>query len=323
MLSVLDLQPHQARQAIDAETVFLEFRRAQEEAAQVRGSMFWRVQEGNEYLIRESSRGAQKSLGPRSADNQAIFERFKARKAAAASRLTTLSAAATDQQRMNKALRVGRVPAIVIKTLNALEAAGLQDHFMTIGTHALYAYESACGVRVLPGALATQDIDLLFDARKRMSFVSQMRRMDSSFIGALRKADPSFRTMDDQKQTAVNNAGFEVDVIRRMAKGADPHPFRMSDDEDDLWAVQIEGADRMLSAQRFSQVVVADTGHMAVMHTMDPLTFIAIKRKIANSRTRDPRKRLKDALQADIVEQLVQTRMPQFHGVASPPVQIG
>ena len=321
MLSVLDLQPNQARQAIDAETVFLEFRRAKEEAAQLRGAMFWRVQEGNEYLIRESSRGAQKSLGTRSADNQAIFERFKARKAAAASRLAALSAAATDQQRMNKALRVGRVPAIVIKTLNALEAAGLQEHFMTIGTHALYAYESACGVRVLPGALATQDIDLLFDARKRMSFVSQMRRMDSSFIGALRKADPSFRTMDDQKQTAVNNAGFEVDVIRRIAQDADPHPFRMSDDEDDLWAVQIEGADRMLSAQRFSQVVVADTGHMAVMHTMDPRTFIAIKRQISSSHA--PRKRLKDALQADIVEHLVQTRMPQFHSAALPPAHAG
>jgi hypothetical protein len=237
MTPVLELLPNQTRQYIDAETVFLELRRARAEAAEVRGSMFWRTQGNAEYLIRESSGGAQKSLGPRSAETQAIHDRFKRRKSEASSRLAGLTTAAHNQQRLNKALRVGRVPGIVVKTLNALEAAGLQDHFMTIGTHALYAYESACGVRFVPDALATQDLDLLFDTRKRMSFVSQMRRMDSSFIGALQKADPSFRVMRDQKQTAINDAGFEVDVIRRQAKDQDPHPFRMSDDEEDLWAL--------------------------------------------------------------------------------------
>ena len=312
MNPLLELQPSQTRQYIDAETVFLELRRAQAEFAEVRGSMFWRTQGNTDYLIRESTGGAQKSLGPRSAENEKIYERFKARKAGAASRLASLTSAAHDQQRLNKALRVGRVPGIVIKTLNALEVAGLQDHFLTIGTHALYAYESACGVRFMSDALATQDIDLLFDSRKRLSFVSRMRRMDSSFIGALQKADPTFRVMPDQKQTAINATGFEVDVIRRIAKDGDPHPFRMSPNEDDLWAVQVAGADKMLSAQRFSQVIVSQTGHMAVMNTMNPLTFIAIKRMIALSPDRDPKKRLKDVLQADMVEQLVQTHMPQY-----------
>lgn len=312
MSPILELLPNQTRQYIDAETVFLELRRARAEAAEVRGSMFWRTQGNAEYLIRESSGGAQKSLGPRSAETQAVHERFKRRKTDTASRLAALTVAAHNQQRLNKALRVGRVPGIVIRTLNALEAAGLQDHFVTIGTHSLYAYESACGVRFVPDALATQDLDLLFDSRKRMSFMSQMRRMDSSFIGALQKADPTFRVMHDQKQTAINDAGFEVDVIRRAAKDRDPHPFRMSADENDLWAVQVEGADKMLSAPRFSQVVVAETGHMAVMNTMSPLTFIAIKRMISTATGRDPKKRLKDALQADLVESLVHSHMPQY-----------
>ena len=309
---LLELLPNQTRQYIDAETVFLELRRARAESAEVRGSMFWRTQGHADYLIRESSGGAQKSLGPRSPETQAIHDRFKQRKSEASSRLAALTTAAHNQQRLNKALRVGRVPGIVVKTLNALETAGLQDHFMTIGTHALYAYESACGVRFVPDALATQDLDLLFDSRKRMSFVSQMRRMDSSFIGALQKADPTFRVMPDQKQTAINDAGFEVDVIRRTAKDLDPHPFRMSDDENGLWAVQVEGAETMLSSPRFSQVVVAETGHMAVMNTMNPVTFITVKRRIAAAAGRDPKKRVKDALQADLVESLVKSHMPQF-----------
>ncbi len=315
MSPLLELLPNQTRQYIDAETVFLELRRARAEAAEVRGSMFWRTQGHTDYLIRESAGGAQKSLGPRSAETQSIHDRFKLRKNEASSRLAALTTSAHNQQRLNKALRVGRVPAIVVKTLNALEAAGLQDHFMTIGTHALYAYESACGVRFIPDALATQDLDLLFDSRKRISFASHMRRMDSSFIGALQKADPSFRVMPDQKQTAINDAGFEVDVIRRTAKDADPHRFRMSADENDLWAVQVDGAEKMLSAPRFSQVVVAETGHMAVMNTMIPVTFVAIKRMIAAATGRDPKKRLKDTLQADVVESLIKTHMPQFENL--------
>lgn len=86
----------------------------------------------------------------------------------------------------------------------------------------------------------------------------------------------------------------------------------MSADENDLWAVEVAGADRILGAQRFSQVVVAETGHMAVVNTMDPLTFIALKRMISASQSRDPKKRIKDAVQATLIEQLVQTHMPQY-----------
>jgi len=59
-------------------------------------------------------------------------------------------------------------------------------------------------------------------------------------------------------------------------------------------------------------VLVAETGHMAVMNTMDPLTFVAIKRMISNAPGRDLKKRIKDALQADLVEELVRTHMPQY-----------
>lgn len=126
--------------------------------------------------------------------------------------LAALTQTAHHQQRLNKALRVGRVPGIVIKTLNALQAAG-----------------------------------------------------------------------------------FEVDVIRRSAKDGAPHPF--------------------------SQMVVAETGHMALMTTMNSVTFIALKKMISISAGRDPRKRLKDALQAELVQRLVTTHMPQY----APPsaIQVG
>jgi hypothetical protein len=102
-------------------------------------------------------------------------------------------------------------------------------------------------------------------------------------IGALQKADPSFRVMPEQKQTAINATGFEIDVIRRMAIDADPHPFKMSDFEDDLWAVQISDGNKMLGSRRFSQVIVSETGHMAVMDTMSPTLFVALKKRLSKS----------------------------------------
>jgi len=97
-------------------------------------------------------------------------------------------------------------------------------HFLTVGTHAVYAYETADGVRVVDGALATQDVDMLFDTRKRLTFFSALREENLSFIGLVRKADKTFRVREDQLQTAVNAKGFEVDVIRRMATMA-PEAF--------------------------------------------------------------------------------------------------
>ncbi len=312
MNALLEISENQTRQFVDAETVFLECRRVRLEAAQLRGRLFWREQNGRRYLIRSNANGAQKSLGLETPELHDTFERFQTRKHDIQTRLASLEAALVYQQRLNKALRVGRVPSVVVGTLNALESCGLADHFLTVGTHALYAYESACGVRFMPQAMATQDIDLLFDTRKRMSFMSKMRHLDSSFLGALQKADPTFRVKWDQKQTAINAQGFEVDVIRRMARGQDPHPLRMSDHEDDLWAVQVSSGERMLGAACMSQMVVSATGHMALMHTLNPLTFVAVKRQISQMPERSPLKRQKDALQAELVAQLVASHMPQF-----------
>lgn len=137
MSQIIELQPTQARQYIDAETVFLELLRVRKEQNETRGSMYWREQSGAVYLIRESSGGSQKSLGLKDAHTEHIFQTFQSKKEAVTQRLKSLTQTAQAQQRMNKALRVGRVPSIVVKTLNALRDAGLDQHFLTIGTHAL------------------------------------------------------------------------------------------------------------------------------------------------------------------------------------------
>ena len=79
------------------------------------------------------------------------------------------------------------------------------------------AYEAAAGVRIVPGALATQDVDLLWDARKRVQFVIDLGKDAGSMLAVLMRADPSFRRKSDegQNESAINDKGFEVDFIRR------------------------------------------------------------------------------------------------------------
>jgi hypothetical protein len=302
---ILELSPSQTRQYIDSEATQRALQDAKQAAIEVRGSMFWREIGSKRYLIRVASSGTQTSLGPETAELLAVYERFMARKTAVEERLKRLKAAMVQHQRLNRALRVGRAPKVLIDTLNRLTDAGLDKHFMIVGTHALYAYESACGIRVEEDATATQDIDLLLDTRRYVSFVTTMEKIDDSLLSIFQKVDKTFELRHDQPYTAVNADGFEIDVVRRQAKDADPHPLRVSKYEEDFWAVQISTGSILLDGGYFDQAVVSVSGHMAMMRVPAPKNFVKVKRRLAALRERDPLKAPKDALQARIVEALI------------------
>ena len=303
------------RQYIDAVAVFDALADAAAEAAQVRGGMYWHAGPASspesKYLVRTTPAGAETSLGARTPETQAIYDKFTQRKQESSERLAGLKAALDQQQRLNRALRVGRVEPLVVALLNRLASTKLSEHFRVVGTHALYAYEAAAGVRLAAEALATRDFDLLWDTRKRIIFSTQLARVDSSMLGVLKKVDASFRMRQSQKYTAVNKDGFEVDIIRREQTGGDPHPIKLSDADEDFWVVQAHRANVLLDSPGFSSVIVATNGTMARMNTMHPATFVAFKRWMAGQADRDPLKRRRDVLQADAVQVLVDQYLPQ------------
>jgi hypothetical protein len=301
----IDLSETQLRQLSDAQAVFRNLLVARKAAQEVRGSMRWKTVNSKEYLVRVSAAGAEKSLGPRDQNTEQMYLAFHQRKEQAQARYKTMRERNEEMRRLNRAHRVGRTPGIVVKCLKAFEAAGIADQFLIVGTHAMYAYETAAGVRVESGALATQDLDMLFDMNKLRAFTAQLSLTKSrSLIEVLRKADPTFRVRSDKLETAVNDTGFEIDIIRRIAVGDDPHPLRMSDDEDDFWAVQADQGQRMPSGRKYEQMVVSATGDMASMRTLHPLDFVRLKTELSQRVGRDPFKAPKDALQARTVKQL-------------------
>jgi hypothetical protein len=313
---MLELPADAMRQYIDASSVFSAYEEATAEAAKVRGGMYWHkgppTAPEDTYLVRTSTTGGETSLGPRSAENERIYEDFQQRKELAQQRLAGLKDAVTKHKRLNRALRVGRVAPIIVDLLNRLAASNLGEHFRVVGTHALYAYESAAGVRFDDGALATRDIDLLWDVRKRVAFATALSRIDSSMLGVLRKVDPTFRIRNSQKYTAVNKDGFEVDIIRREQVADDPHPIRLSEVEDDFWVAQAPRAQELLNSAPFSTVIVATNGDMARMNTLEPMAFVRFKQWMSSVPDRDPLKRRRDALQATAVETVVREHLPQW-----------
>ncbi len=304
------------RQYIDAVATFEAYEEAVAEAHKVRGGMYWHKGPASapedSYLVRTSASGSEKSLGPRSRETEAMYASFRQRKELAEARRDGLKAALVKHRRMNRALRVGRVAPLIVELLNRLASTNLGEHFRVVGTHALYAYESAAGITFEDAAVATRDIGLLWDVRKRVAFATALGKVDSSMLGVLQRVDPTFRIRDSQKYTAVNKDGFEVDIIRREQVSDDPHPLKLSDDDEDFWVAQAPRAQELLDSPQFSAVIVATNGDMARMNTLEPMAFVRFKQWMSTLPQRDPLKRRRDALQAQAVDKVVREYLPQW-----------
>lgn len=303
------------RQYIDSNTVFQEWLRVRAQAGKYSGGMYFKKQGDYEYLVKTNLLNRQQRIGPRSPETENIHAVFHAAKEQTQTRLDAIGQELKQCERLNKALQVGRVPNTVVDILQKLQALGLHEHFVVVGTHALYAYEAAASVRIVASALATQDIDLLWDARKRVRFVADMDRLGLSMLDILQQVDKSFERKEGQNETAINARGFEVDFLRRQPVDGDPHPFRLSADEGDLWPVQALRAHMLTNAPVLEQMVVSAAGRMALMRTVAAPDFVAFKQWLALQTQRDAGKRRRDANQAATVQRLLDEGLLLGHEV--------
>lgn len=313
------------RQYINAREVFEAARAAEAQAREYEGTMRWRTMAGREYLIRVSRKGTQKSLGVRSAETEAIYATFLAKQASVKERLEGLRKKLNLNTRLNRAQFLGRVDSTVVEILNCLHDAGLQDNTLVIGTNALYGYEAAAGVRIEREHLATEDLDILWDNRKRLKLATREKLQPSGLLGLLKRVDKSFELKATPDLfTAVNRNGYQVDLLRRAGQGSDKEPGRLSEHADDFWAVRSPNADWMLGAPKFESVVVGDDGKMAKMITVDPRAFVLFKMWMAEQLNRDPIKKYRDKNQARLVIKLIEEYLPHlgFEELVSFPAEL-
>jgi len=91
--------------------------------------MRWKVVRGVEYLFRERDRrGNGKLLGRRSSKTEQILAAFQDGKVRAQERLAAIRKQLGEQARLNKALRLARVPRVVGRILRGVGRTGFAGH---------------------------------------------------------------------------------------------------------------------------------------------------------------------------------------------------
>ena len=314
-MAFTDLSNTQSMQLTNALQVWRGVGSARSATYAHRGSMKWRTINGTDYLLHVSPQGSQHSLGPRDPETEKVHDKFTKGKAESEARLKSLKEQLKQAIAVNRALRVGRVPNILIDVLNSIEKAGLKDHFMVIGTNALYAFETQCAVRFDNDVVATLDLDILWDSRKSIKLAVTKKIQKEGLLGILKKADKSFELIDDQKYTAINSEGYMVDLIRPGDQDLmrdEGFPKSLSKLPEDFWAVKIPTADWLLSAPKFREVVVGVNGKMAEMITVDPRAYVIYKTWLSKKKDREPQKKGRDFAQAKAVADLIIQRMPHL-----------
>ena len=278
-----ELRLEQSRQLVDAQQAFAAYRQARAALARDhRGSMRWRKINGGEYLVFTLD-GRETSLGKRSPETEAKTLAFVSGRAEAKRRRDSLAARVKDMRTVNMGYRLGRVPELSARIIDAIDRAGLLDgRVRIVGATALYAYEARCGVRFDSGLLATEDLDLLLDARAELQIAAD-HGID---IGAiLKRADRSFDV--HHAEYAVNDQGFEVDILR----------------PDD-------GSAGLLADAPFDEIAISERGNPVFLSVPEASAMARHKRWLGHLPGRKPSKRPRDLAEAEAVEQLVKAYLP-------------
>ncbi len=302
------LSNQQRLNLVNTQQLFENYQTALRHAQAHARSMRWKKVREVEYLFREHDRrGNGKLLGRRSPETEAVLEAFRAGKAAAEARLAAIKAQLDEQARLNKALRLARVPRVVARILRKLDEAGLADSFTVLGTQALYAYEAAAGVQFLSELLASGDVDLLYDTRKKITLVSS-KLEGQGLLGLLKKADRSFECIRKRGFRAANAGQFMVDLIIAPRKMQEAESVTFA--EGDLVAAEVPGLQWLLNAPKLSAIAIDEDGWPAPFRAPDPRAFALHKAWLSQLLDREPLKKPRDLAQAKTVAEAVREYLP-------------
>jgi len=309
-LTFQELNGDQRREAVNTQQRYAVYREAIQRNNEYRGSMGWKKIHGRDYLVRsyygKSGIRRQTSLGLKSENTEALKLDYERGRLDAQKRLKDLKTVMARQAAINRALGLGRVPLAGAKIIRAIDEAGLLGSgIRVLGTNAIYAYEAVAGVRIDPGLAATKDIDLLFDARQRLSFIATKDVSQPSLLRLLQKKDASFRP-SSRKFQAANRESYLVDLIKPLRNPPrTKEKERIGVDENDLMVAEIEGLAWQESAPSFEAVAIDERGEACRIVTVDPRIWAAHKLWLSKRTDRESAKRRNDAAQARFVAELV------------------
>lgn len=308
MSNINSLDGDSVRDLVDARDRYSLLRTSQREARHsYGGSMKFEARGDAEYLIRRPyASSTRKSYGRRTPETEETLCAFLAGQTRVHDQIAGLRQQLADRAPILRARGLGRVPVLAARVLRKLDDIGwLGTNLIVVGTNALYAYEAAAALRIESAMLATGDVDVLYDARRRLRVSGDVD--ERGLIGALRSVDRSFSRPSNKTYTAANRDGYMVDLLepqdhdRIMRHGS----ARLSDDPDDLIATSTDSSRWLLNVPKFETIAIDERGLPVRIVTLDPRAYALQKLWIArNDPTRDPAKRGRDEDQAHLVAQI-------------------
>ena len=295
-IMLAELNNAQRRQFVDVVQIFEAWEDSRAELGRrFVGSMRWVERKGHVYLLRKQASG-EVSLGRKTEKTEEIYRAFRDGRDAERNRYKELEAHLKEMAPVNRALRLNRVPLITARILRHLASAQVLGRNISVtGTNSLYLYEALAGVQLGSDPLATNDVDLLWDARQSLSLgVNDFRH--EGVIGYLKRADRSFRRSSGQHSRAVNRNGFMVELIHPIddLRAATDDPAN----EEDLVGAGIEGLEWLVNAPKMDGVVIGEDGIPLRCWSVDPRAFALHKAWVAERADRDPVRRVRDRAQS-------------------------
>lgn len=188
---------------------------------------------------------------------------------------------------------------------------------LIVGTNALYAYEAAAGAYVDTSLTATEDLDILWDVRSRLTLVADGNIYQTDLLDILRKADRSFELSGPRSYRAINRDGYMVDLIK-----SEPIQILMQERTQmggpgDLKAAEIKNLHWLISSPKIFQVAIGEDGFPAAMAVPDPRAFSLHKLWLSKQVNRQAVKKQRDHDQAVAVASLIVKYLPQYEFNAS------
>jgi hypothetical protein len=304
------LSDQQRLYLVESDQLYRAWREAVWRQQEYKYGMRWKSVGGKEYLIRyNDARGHGRSLGPKSIETERIHHQFHEGKRLADEKYSGLTFRVKEQTRINRAVRLGRMPTVIGDILLALDKVHALDDFRVVGTHALFAYEAMAAVEFKIELLASGDVDLLYDNRRSISIVA--KKIDGhGLLDLLKKVDKTFEIKDFERFRAVNKDGFMVDMITqdRGMKYTKPEPLVDKDFE----FVEVPNLEWLVNSPRIDQVVIAANGHPVMMPVPDPRAFAVHKAWLSKQKEREPVKKSRDFNQAAMVFYLLKEHLPNY-----------
>lgn len=306
MDSIIAFSDEQLRLLVNLQQQYQVWMEAEQGLARLPYNLKWKTISGRDYLYEVRDRvGNATSKGPRSAETEALHERYRADKGQLKER-RNLSAARLDETcRLYRALRLPMISSDAAAILREADRRRLLgDGLLVVGTNAMPAYcVEAGGYFATSGLDETQDFDLAWCAREGSEFLVGSHQ---PIWDMLKAVDSTFTVNSERAFQARNARAYEIELlvapsmVKTLAKGDCPVPVPLDEQE---W---------LLQGARVDRVVVARDGSPARIVAPDPRWFALQKLWMSDQAKRNPLKRPKDGKQGLALLNTVWEAMPQY-----------